>query len=68
MLVLIRMATDMRIDYRAPCKNCGKSRGLHNSVTKACPAGMRTRIGYTGYNPDKVFEDKYPRSPNGYTA
>ncbi len=31
------------------CVHCGKERGLHKAVTLHCPAGMKTRIGYTSF-------------------
>lgn len=33
------------------CKHCNKVRGLHKANTFECPAGMKTRVGYTQYGP-----------------
>lgn len=43
-------------DPRVKCARCGKPRGQHKAITLHCPWGMKTRIGYTSYEKDQVFE------------
>lgn len=38
------------------CKNCYKPEGEHKAVTKNCPVGRKTRVGYINYNFCQVYE------------
>lgn len=38
------------------CRHCRKVRGQHNAMTKACPHGLKTRVGYCTYHPTNRFE------------
>jgi hypothetical protein len=43
------------------CAHCGKTRGNHNAMTKACPLGQKHRtVGYTAFHPTKTFTPKKP--------
>jgi hypothetical protein len=46
------------INFQTKCKNCGKSKGLHQAKTLACPSGSKTRIGYTSFSSTTRFEPK----------
>ena len=39
------------------CAHCGKIKGHHLAHTLNCPAGMKTRIGYTSFG-KTVFQPK----------
>jgi hypothetical protein len=38
------------------CQHCGKERGVHKANTLHCPAGMKTRIGYTQWHKTQTFQ------------
>lgn len=51
----------MRENLMDICKNCGRRRGDHNTITKGCPVGRKGRSGWTTYSALQVFEKKEPR-------
>lgn len=55
-----RKMFDFSIKKPEKCKNCKKLKGHHKYKTMECPKGMKTRIGYTQYGPEKfeLKEDK----------
>lgn len=50
------------IDFNPPkipkCKHCKKDKGNHKGKTFHCPIGTKTKIGYTMYHPEQVYEPK----------
>ena len=40
------------------CIHCRKTRGQHNAMTKACPFGSKTRVGYCTFHPTNRFTPK----------
>lgn len=49
------MLQDNRPRENRKCLNCNKPEFSHKAGTHNCPLGMKTRIGYTSYSPDKTF-------------
>ncbi len=41
------------------CVNCGKAKGRHNAVTKACPVGRVTRAGQITFHCKNVWTANY---------
>ncbi len=44
------------------CRNCGKYKYMHRFETHACPAGLKTKIGYTRFHSTNVYQPKTSRS------
>ena len=40
------------------CIHCKRDRGQHNAMTKACPIGSKSRIGYIMFSNKTVFTAK----------
>ena len=51
-------------DQPKKCLHCQKVKGQHKANTFHCPAGARTRVGYTRYDPDRVFTERPRISPS----
>lgn len=47
------------------CMHCGKPRDQHHATTWECPAGRRTRIGYTSFGPTKFTVVPSPSRVDG---
>lgn len=43
---------------QGPCKHCGHTKDNHNGMTRACPVGRKTRIGYIHYSNVTVYEPR----------
>lgn len=39
--------------YAHPCALCKKEKGNHRAETLECPKGLRTRVGYTRFGPER---------------
>lgn len=49
------MLHDNRPRENKKCLNCNKPEFSHKAKNQNCPLGMKTRIGYTSFYPDKTF-------------
>lgn len=40
------------------CKNCGKDKGNHKSITMHCPVGLKGRVGYCQFSATQTYDPK----------